>query len=203
VDKKQITESVILEAARQVFSEKGLSGARMQEIADRAGINKALLHYYFRSKEKLFERIFVEAFSEFWPGIETEMLGGAELETVLKLFINTYIDLLIEKPFLPIFILNELHHNPDRVEQLLRDSGMQPQKVVGFLDDELSNLGVKHITARELLVNILSLCVFPFLGKPIINRMFWENSEVAYQLFLEDRKQSVYRFIMNALKNEQ
>ncbi len=67
---KSDTEEQILKAARKLFENKGFNGARMQEIADEAGINKSLLHYYFRSKEGLFDQIFLEAFKDFWPSIE-------------------------------------------------------------------------------------------------------------------------------------
>jgi len=95
------TEQKILDAAKKVFLAKGMAGARMQEIANEAGINKSLLHYYFRTKEKLFEAIFQSALGAFFPSITTSMLSDATLEEKLKIFIQGYSKVLHDNPFLP------------------------------------------------------------------------------------------------------
>ncbi len=89
------TERQILEAAKKVFGRKGMDGARMQEIADEAGLNKALLHYYFRNKERLFQEVIREVFSSFFPRIMTVMsLEGMAFEEKIRTFVNEYLDLI-------------------------------------------------------------------------------------------------------------
>src|SRR3954468_17116383 len=94
--------------------EKGIDGARMQDIADKAGINKALLHYYFRSKEKLFEMIFIEEARKFMPKVTSIMVSELTLFEKVEKFVGEYIDTLLQNPLLPIFILNEIKQNPKK-----------------------------------------------------------------------------------------
>src|SRR6478672_7495746 len=108
----QSTEEKILSAARKVFLNKGMDGARMQDIADEAGINKALLHYYFRSKDKLFEQIFMEVASAFLPKIFSILESEQTLFEKIELFCSEYISQEIKTPYVPIFILNEINRQP-------------------------------------------------------------------------------------------
>src|SRR5690606_32367118 len=109
------TEERILDSARDVFHERGYDGARMQEIADRAGINKALLHYYFRSKDQLFETIFKATVSKFLPAVLQNLAGDETVSVKIHRFVSSYIDTLKANPFIAAFILHELNRNPDRV----------------------------------------------------------------------------------------
>ena len=97
----QSTEQIILEAAKKVFVRKGMAGARMQDIADEAGINKALLHYYFRNKEKLFEMIFMEAAEKFFPRINAIFDSDQPLFEKIESFCEEYISVVMENPYLP------------------------------------------------------------------------------------------------------
>ncbi len=195
MDKHTETEKKILTAAREVFAEKGHDGARMQEIADRANINKAMLHYYFRSKEKLFESIFKEAFKEFWPEITRTLLESDNVREFLKRAIESYVELFMHKPYLPIFILTEVNRNPDRLEILLKDGGVKPYMIIEYLREQMEKGNLKQMDPRELLVNVISLTIFPFAGKPIIERMVFSNDKTVYNDFLKQRKQSVYTFL--------
>src|ERR1700759_4757996 len=106
------TEEKILSAAKKVFLTKGMDGARMQDIADEAGINKALLHYYFRSKDKLFEQIFLDVAGALLPRIFAILESDRGLFEKIESFCDEYISQLIETPYVPIFILNEIHRQP-------------------------------------------------------------------------------------------
>src|SRR4051795_1256053 len=106
------TEEKILNAAKKVFLTKGLEGARMQDIADEAGINKALLHYYFRSKDKLFETIFLQVANEFLPKVFAILQSEDSLFKKIELFCAAYIDQEIETPYVPIFIIREMNRDP-------------------------------------------------------------------------------------------
>ncbi|TAJ13188.1 TetR/AcrR family transcriptional regulator [Marinilabiliaceae bacterium JC017] len=193
------TEEKILKAARQVFTEKGMAGARMQEIADKAGINKAMLHYYFRSKEKLFDRVFKEAFGLFWPRVDQYLQTTTDLKTLLKAIVTSYIDVLIDQPFLPIFILNELHRNPDHLKRLFFETGVDPTQLLEIIKGEMAAGNIVEMDPRELLVNILSLSLFPFAARPLVSRILWDNDQESYVAFLKERKNTVYEFIVRAV----
>jgi AcrR family transcriptional regulator len=198
--KESETEKIILNAAKDVFFRKGYDGARMQEIADVAGINKALLHYYFRSKDKLFEAIFEEAFKKLIPKIVESMTSEMNFEEKIKKFINNYIDTLIEVPQIPIFILNELNRNPDRIIGVLKKAGLKPEVIVEGLQRDIENGVIRAVNPKHLIVNIVSLCIFPFAAKPIIQKLFLkdDNPKLFYE-FLKERKSEVSNFIINSL----
>ncbi|MGD2035123.1 MAG: helix-turn-helix domain-containing protein, partial [Bacteroidales bacterium] len=113
------TEKRIYEAARKVFLKKGLAGARMQEIADEAGINKALLHYYFRNKEKLFGGIFNEIVMELSVRLKGIFEMDMDVLGKFKAFVNIYVDVLLKNRYLPLFVLNEINDNPDRFSKIV------------------------------------------------------------------------------------
>ena len=110
--KDKSTEERILEAAKKVFVQKGMAGARMQDIADEAGINKALLHYYFSNKEKLFEMIFLEAASKLFPRINAIFSSDQPLFEKIESFCEEYIAVVMENPYLPLFVLYEINQDP-------------------------------------------------------------------------------------------
>ncbi|MCB0436733.1 MAG: TetR/AcrR family transcriptional regulator, partial [Mangrovimonas sp.] len=109
----QTIEAKILNAAESVFQRKGMDGARMQEIANEAGINKALLHYYFRSKQLLFEAVFKKAFSLLAPQLNKILNDDSSVEDKIKNFSFNYISFISEHPYLPNFIISELNRNPN------------------------------------------------------------------------------------------
>src|SRR5271169_392301 len=110
----QPTKEKILAAAKKVFMTKGMAGARMQDIADEAGINKALLHYYFRSKDKLFEMIYLEEAKKFFPKISMIFQSELPLFEKIKQFADEYISEILENPYLPWFVFNEINRDPDK-----------------------------------------------------------------------------------------
>ncbi len=194
------TESLILETAREVFVEKGFEGARMQEIADKAGINKALLHYYYRGKEKLFEAIFRESIGKIVPRIFEIMGSPAPLAEKIAGFVGNYIDLLAENPHIPSFVLHELYRNPDRIGDTLLRSGVDPTGLQSRLVEQLRNENCIEIEPQQLMVNIVALCIFPFVARPILQTVLFGRDPEKYREFLDSRKAEVTRFILNALK---
>ena len=111
--KDSTTEGKILIAARQVFIEKGLAGARMQDIADRAEINKAMLHYYFKNKEMLFELIFKETAGRLFPHFEKLMDSDLNFFDKIRSIVASYIEVIIQNPYIPLFVMNEMNKNPE------------------------------------------------------------------------------------------
>ena len=116
--KTENTETEILIAAKEIFQQKGMAGARMQEIADKAKINKALLHYYYRSKQLLFEAVFKSAFSLLAPQLNKVLNDDSDLFEKIRKFTENYVSFVIKHPYLPNFVIQELNKNPEFVQKL-------------------------------------------------------------------------------------
>ena len=195
------TEQKILEAAKEVFMKKGYAGARMRTIAETAGINKGLLHYYFKSKEKLFDKIFHELFRKFFPEMNVIFASDKSLFEKIEIFINSYMDILIQNPYLPSFILHELNNNPDVFIDKILNSKTKPNLMGVMMQLQMeAQLGkIREINPIHLVMNIVSMCVFPFIGKPILQTVL-KISEEDFLTLMELRKKEVYSFIVESLK---
>lgn len=195
------TEQKILEAAKIVFIKKGFDGARMEDIAKQADINKALVHYYFRSKDKLFEQIFDTFAAQILPNITLVMESEGSIYDKIEVFVHNYIDFFMKNPDLPIFVLTEINRNPDRVIAMLNNTQNFPkmQQFIGQLMVEVQLGKVKPINPIHFFLNMMSLCVFPFVAKPMIKTMI-KLSEEDFNTILNQRKQEVTRFIFDAIK---
>lgn len=194
------TEIKILEAAKEEFILRGFDGARMQQIAERAGINKALLHYYFRSKENLFKAIFSNALGEFIPKIMMTFQSEIPFLEKIKMFIEGYIDLFIKNPHLPVFVISEMHRNPQLLPKIILNQGAKPEIIFKSISKELKNKNIKNINPVHLMVNVLSMCIFPFAAAPIIKGLLLNNNDKKFKQFIEERKKIVFEFVQNALK---
>lgn len=202
IDKKHTgTEKIILDAARQVFIRKGFDGARMQEIANEANINKALLHYYFRSKDKLFMAIFIGVIQSFLTST-IELIHNPEhtLFEKIRLFVEKYISMLQKNPYLPGFILNELNRRPERIIGIFKSPGLDTHDFNNLVRDEIRKGNIRDIEPEQLLINMISMCLFPFIGKPLINTIILQNLDKDFNLFMEERKRTVPEFIINSIK---
>jgi len=199
-EKDNTTEDNILEAAKNVFQHKGMFGARMQEIANEAGINKALLHYYYRSKQLLFEAVFKQAFGLMAPKLSAIINSELSLEEKIREFSSNYISFVIKHPYLPNFIIQELNSNPQFIEQLVSEKNIPD--IAGFKKqvEEMTAAGkIRHINPNQLFVNIIALNVFPFIGASLL-KGFTKMDDKSYQKLLEERKTTVADFIINAIK---
>ena len=194
------TENRILKAAKKVFIKNGLSGTRMQNIANEAKINKALLHYYFRSKEKLFDAVFKYAFFKFVPKIEEVLNSDKSIFEKIELTAEQYISALIRNQFIPLFVLHEINRNPTRLYELMQQVGINPAKFAEQIRQEIQKGNIKDIEPEQLIINLLSLCVFPVAGRPLLQRVFFNNDKRQYKQFLESRKKEVPRFVINSIK---
>jgi AcrR family transcriptional regulator len=198
--KDKTTENQILDAAEAVFQSKGMDGARMQEIADKAGINKALLHYYYRSKQQLFEAVFKQAFSLLAPQLDRIINDDSSIEEKIRNFTFNYISFVSNHPYLPNFIIQELNRNPGFVERLRQTEGFPNiNKFKLQLNDEIEKGNIIPIKAEQLLINILALNVFPFIAKPLL-KTFINIDEAFYKQLIELRKTEVADFIINSIK---
>lgn len=198
--KEATTEQQILEAAKMVFQSKGMAGARMQEIADHAGINKAMLHYYYRNKELLFDAVFKQAFSLLAPQLNIILNDESSIEDKIRNFTFNYTAFMMKHPYLPNFIIQELNRNEDFILNLKEETGfLNLNKFKLKVNEEIQNGTIKPIDPEQLFVNIIALNIFPFLGKPLIKAVT-DKDDKAFKHFVEGRKTEVAEFIINSIK---
>ena len=198
--KDENTEDQILEAAKNVFQSKGMDGARMQEIADKAGINKAMLHYYYRSKQLLFEAVFKNAFSLLAPQLNAVLNDDSSIEDKIRNFTSNYISFIVKHPYLPNFIIQELNRNHDFILKMKDNNGFPNiEKFKKQVDDEVTKGLIKPISAEQLFINIMALNIFPFVAKPLI-MAFTNSDDKHYKQLMEERKTEVANFIINSIK---
>lgn len=202
MDKVKIenTETEILEAAKDVFQQKGMDGARMQEIADKANINKALLHYYYRSKQMLFEAVFKSAFSLLAPQLNKVLNDDSPLFQKIENFTENYVSFVIKHPYLPNFVIQELTRNPDFIQTLRAQPNFPSMgKFTNQVLESIEKGEIREIKAEQLLINILSLNIFPFIGKPLLMALINVDKEKYNQILLA-RKTEVSSFIIHSIK---
>ena len=193
------TEQRIFEAATAVFHERGYHGARMQEIARRAEINASMLHYYYRSKDRLFEAVFHRSARQVIEPVLEAFRAERPLLDKVERFVDTYITLVLQHPHVPGFILEELRRNPARLRTFV---GAQSRGVFAGIAADVEAAArrgdIRPIAPEQFVVNLLALCVFPFVARPMIQTLTGLDDD-AYPAFLESRKREVVRFIVNAL----
>jgi TetR/AcrR family transcriptional regulator len=197
VNKDSSTEKKILDAAKKVFEHKGMYGARMQEIANEAGINKALLHYYFRSKEKLFEAVFQDAFANFFPDMLNIFNSDLDVGEKLTLIIDHYISLITKNPYLPVFVITEVNRDPECMKSRMLKMGLDLNVILKHLDKLRANGIIPDIDPRHTIVNLISLTIFPYLAKPLIKPLLFDNSDSGLKTFLEERKKVILQMLLN------
>ncbi len=191
------TEVRIQKAAKTIFTRKGLAGARMQDIADEAGINKALLHYYYRSKQKLFEMIFEEKLIELFTNLQVILESDLPFDEKIKSFIEKESDLLSEFPSLPIFVLSEAWQNPDYVERLLQTL---PIKLIREkfkkLHKEAADGDITHeIPFHQFMINMMSMIIYPIVARPLIMPLFGLD-EKDFANLMEQRKSIISKILL-------
>ena len=194
------TEQRILAAAHKIFLSRGLDGARMQDIADEAGINKALLHYYFRSKDKLFETIFAEVVRQFMPRISEVFESDIPLFQKIEQFCERYINQMKQTPYMPLFILGEMAKRPDALIKKIWGSNKPPVGL--FLEQvqrEIEAGTIRPVHPAQLLINILSMCVFPFMAQPMLEHVAGISKQ-QFEALIEERATLVPAMIIAAIR---
>lgn len=202
------TEQRILDAAHAVFMRTGTAGARMQEIAREAGVNSALLHYYFRSKDRLAEAVFHRAAAQLFPAVVRVLASERPLAEKVRTVVEIELDRLSRAPYLPAYIISELAHHPERITQFISAmTGSQPEalgrkllRIVGGQIDQEVRAGRMGPTAPEqFFVNLLSLCIFPFAARPMISALMGLDDKT-FARFIRERRDKLPEFFLNALR---
>ncbi len=203
--KDKQTEEKIFEAAKEVFAERGMDGARMQEIADRAGINKSLLHYYFRTKEKLFSAVFDDLAEMIFMKFAQIFSRDLPFEEKIRHFFSEHIDFLKANPGLPLFILSEINRSPDRMKKLtekinynsLWETALK-DITSGSLVYQNRNMHINPADIPQLVTTAISITVFPFAARNLISPILEKNG-VSFDTYLEERKDFAVRFVIGFL----
>ena len=194
------TEQKIVASAEKLFYLKGKAGTSMQDIADDAGINRTLLNYYFRSKDQLFEAVFRKAMSAFVPNLAAMLHSEMSFEEYVPRLIRTVIDAMLENPQIPIFVLQELSSNPDRMPQVIREMGIDPALAISKMQKE-SFPGIGgDMDPRQTILNLLSLCIFPFAARPVVIEILYQGDNEAFIAAMKERKDylpRMFQMIMN------
>lgn len=182
------TELKIFEAARDVFQSKGLEGARMQEIADKADINKSMLHYYYRSKEKLFEKVYELSIIKLMPQVASLLNEEMPLDVKLRKFSMKYLELVKANPDIPLFVIHEMNKNPGRLKKFIaKEIGKRVQPFLDQLKEEREKGNTVNLPPEQIFVNIMAMLVFPFLGRPVLQVIF-DMDEEAFSNFIAVRE---------------
>jgi TetR/AcrR family transcriptional regulator len=193
-------EQRIFDAAHVEFLQKGFDGAKMQDIADKAGINKALLHYYYRSKDKLYQMVAKAILSRSVPRLRGIIEGPLPLEEKIPGFVHQYISIIAENHYLPLFIISEMNKHPDRFfDEILPKELPKPNVFYAQVEAAVKAGTIRPIDPRHLLVNMMALCIFPFVAKPMI-RMVLAMSAPEWEQFISERKLEVSSFVLHAIK---
>lgn len=194
------TEEKILDAAINVFQSKGMDGARMQEIADKAKINKSMLHYYYRSKQKLFEAVFKTAISIMAPKLREIIEKDEPLFDKIRNFTNGYISLISKHAYIPTFIIQELNRNPEILQDtFIKEFGNSFSTMKTTINEMIENGEITPIKPEHLIMNVIAMSIFPFVAKPILKSVL-QKDEKEYKLLLEERKTHVADFIINSIR---
>jgi TetR/AcrR family transcriptional regulator len=201
-------EELILSAAMDVFVERGWNGARMQDIADRAGINKALLHYYFRTKEKLYDRIIETVFSSFFMQVEQAFDDDDSFDRVLRRFIDAVIDIIAADPRLPMFILHELSQGGKNVKAILSSIIGQyrltlPQRMFALIERELEAGTIRPVDPGQFMITLLGACIYFFIAEPVVQPILMLSQPLASydrRQLIAGRKESIFDVLYYGLK---
>ncbi len=181
------TEEKIMEAARKVFSNKGYAGTRTRDIAEEAGINLALVNYYYRSKDKLFYEVMQEKVYQLFGSVAPILINPAfSLETKIEIATETYIDMLVDNPDLPLLVFNEIKNHPNDFGAKMQLKPMLLQSSFFTQIRERNN----KVDPFQFLLSILGLIVFPFIARPVISGVA-DISKNEFTELMKERKKLI------------
>ena len=193
-------ESRILEAANKVFLKHGVDGATMLQIADEAGISRTSLHYYFRNKSRLFEKVLETIQSKFVPALSKIIDADVPVFSKIEMFVNKYIELIIDNPMIPGFLLIEMQRDAEWVINLYRAKNLNFEGLHQQIAKEVEEGIIKPFKLEDLFANLMGMSLFPLLSKPIFMEFFFDHKEKEFYDFMISRKQGIIAVIENWLK---
>ena len=204
INNGQSMEQTILEVAERLFLEKGFAMTSTTEIAKEVGCNQALIHYYYRTKDNLFNVIFEQKFQALFKGLfEMKSMGDLKFQDKLRIIIESHYDLLMKNPKIPTLMLNELTRQPDQIRILREKLRALPEKLFKELNDDLQDeikLGnVREVSLTDLLISVLSLNVAIFIMMPFVEKVL-QLSEAQKEALIAHRKAENVEFILRSIR---
>lgn len=198
------TEQKIIAAATEVFLEKGKTGARMEEIARMAGINQALLHYYFRSKDRLYHEVFSHELKKVMPDLFNALDLNADMQNFMRSFIYNYIDRIHHNPKVPRFFLWETREGGENIKKILDDvfsleSGPVPETIIRKIQGAVKNNEIRQVDPYHLMISLIGMCVYSFIATPILSVLF-PKIDFNDAAFIEKRKEQIFHLAWNGVK---
>jgi AcrR family transcriptional regulator len=191
------TEKLIKEKARSLFFQRGFLDATTQEIADEAGVNRALIHYYFRSRDQMLETLLEETLQEKKSSVRKVLMSELPFRQKIASYIDAVVDYGLKYPFLDNFIISEMARRPEKVKLFCTKDKLSSSDLIrDGLNKEIKKGGIAPISAEHFMVNLISLCNYPLLAKSVIQTIHGMTDSV-YRRFLVERKQIIYRTIFN------
>lgn len=202
VNMEKDNKQVILDTALKHFVQKGFAGARTLEIAKDAGFTKAMLHYYFRTKDQLYEEVLTQTISKILPRLAKAMATEGPFMERVEHLVHSYINILIENPELPLFVMSELSQQKDSfIIAVKKQAGYFPAifSFIEQMNEEMESGLIRSMPPMQLLLNILGMSVFPFMAKPMISNIFGVADEHFIAL-MEERKTVIVDFVKYSLE---
>ena len=197
-DREADTKARILAAAEAEFLESGYDRSRMQAIADRAQINKAMLHYHFHSKDELFAQIFREKAKQLFPQVEASLREQPDFIGFVCRFVDLYLAFLIENPFLPSYLLQVSVNHAELLKQVKIDL---PKRFVSAFEAAANKKTIRPHDAEQFVVSLLGMCVMPFAAKNLIKGALGLG-EREYRALLGARAEEIKRYVVLLLTPE-
>ncbi|MEM6763771.1 MAG: TetR/AcrR family transcriptional regulator [Bacteroidota bacterium] len=191
------TEEKILAVAAQVFTQKGYEATKTRDIAEAAGINIASLHYYFRSKEKLFDIVIGKTMMRFSQLMGEVMNTDDPLHVKIRNFVPYYIDFIDQNPFVPMFILSESQRNAHRINEMMNDEHMLPvlkKQIEGLVEGGV----IRPISIGNFFCSLVGMVIFPYLSQALI-KLKLEMTEEEFDKMLEERRAIIPDMMINYL----
>ena len=196
------TEKIILDTAHKHFVQKGFVATRTQEIADDAGINKAMLHYYFRSKEKLYQEVISRTLGKVIPKFVEALSGNGSFLERAEHLVDSYIKVITENPEIPLFIISELSQKRELfIDEIKKQTSYFPaiESFMMQMKSEMKEGKIREVPPVQLMLNILGMTIFPFIAKPMISTIFGVPDK-QFAVLMKERKPIIMECINSALE---
>jgi TetR/AcrR family transcriptional regulator len=191
------TEKLIKDKAKILFFQKGFLNATTQEIADEAGVNRALIHYYFRSREQMLDMLLDETMQEKKDRVRKILTSDRPFREKIAQYINMIVDRGLKYPYLDNFIISETARRPDKVKEFCAKDRVKSSDLIrDQLAEEVRLKKMPPISAEDFMVNLSSLCNYPLLAKSVL-QIVHGMTDAAYRKFLIERKRIIYLTLFN------
>ncbi|MGB3545282.1 TetR/AcrR family transcriptional regulator [Rubrivirga sp.] len=199
-DDRDPTEQRVLDAALDVFLQYGTAGARTQQIADTAGVSKSVLHYYFRTKERLADKVFEQASAKWFERVTSALDADVPIEEMVRMVAQREFDALKGQPKLGGYVQSEMHHDPERRAQAMRSFKTPDLGALQRRLDAAAEAGeIRPTRADSFMIDVTSLAISPH-AVPHIHHAMLGIDEAEWAAMMENRVEHVVDFVMRALR---